>query len=118
MSGRSARNWTSRKGRPMAADRTPRPPLGVEMQEPVFTETMQIGIVVRDLDAAIRRYELDYGIGRGGVHQFKPGEVKDWREHGQPAEPPTRIATAMVGRVQWELIQPLDDTSIFAHFLA
>ncbi|VTR98632.1 methylmalonyl- epimerase : Glyoxalase/Bleomycin resistance protein/Dioxygenase superfamily OS=Rubrobacter radiotolerans GN=RradSPS_2862 PE=4 SV=1: Glyoxalase_4 [Gemmata massiliana] len=24
----------------------------------------------------------------------------------------------MIGRVQWELIQPLDDTSIFAQFLA
>jgi hypothetical protein len=30
---------------------------------PSFTETMQIGIVVRDLDAAVRRYVDDYGIG-------------------------------------------------------
>jgi hypothetical protein len=33
------------------------------MRTPVFTETMQIGIVVRDFDAAIRRYVNDYGIG-------------------------------------------------------
>jgi hypothetical protein len=33
------------------------------MHKPVFTETMQIGIVVRDLDAAIRRYVNDCGIG-------------------------------------------------------
>ncbi len=83
-----------------------------------FTETMQIGIVVRDLDAAMRRYVDDYGIGPWEVYQFKPGDVKDWREHGQPVEPSTRIATAMVGRVQWELIQPLDDKGIFAQFLA
>ena len=44
--------------------------------------------------------------------------VKEWREHGQPAEPSTRTATAMVGRVQWELIQPLDDKSLYAQFLA
>src|SRR4051794_38735650 len=88
------------------------------MQKPVFTETKQIGIVVRDLDAAIRRYGDDYGIGPRGVHQFKPGDVKEWREHGQPAEPSTRFATAMVGRVQWELIQPLDDKSIYAQLLA
>jgi methylmalonyl-CoA/ethylmalonyl-CoA epimerase len=88
------------------------------MQKPAFTETMQIGIVVRDLDAAIRRYEDDYGIGPWQVHQFKPGEVKEWRENGQPAEPSTRFATAMVGGVQWELIQPLDDKSIYAQFLA
>jgi methylmalonyl-CoA/ethylmalonyl-CoA epimerase len=87
-------------------------------RSPAFTETMQIGIVVRDLDAAMRRYEEDYGIGPWGVFQIKPGDVKDWRENGRRVEPSTRAATAMVGRVQWELIQPLDDKSIFAQFLA
>ena len=46
------------------------------MKKPAFTDTMQIGIVVRDLDATIRRSEEDYGIGPWVVHQFKPGEVK------------------------------------------
>ncbi len=89
-----------------------------EMHKPLFTETMQIGIVVRDLDAAVRRYVDDYGIGPWAFHQFKPGDATVWLEHGQPAKPSTRIATAMVGQVQWELIQPLDDKSIFAKFLA
>ena len=44
------------------------------MQKPVITETMQIGIVVRNLDAAVRRYENDYGIGPWEAHEFKPGE--------------------------------------------
>ena len=87
-------------------------------RRPSFTETMQIGIVVHDLDAAVRRYVDDYGIGPWEIYRLKPGDVKDWREHGQPAQPSTRIATTMVGRVQWELIQPLDDKSIFAQFLA
>src|SRR5262249_8355908 len=87
-------------------------------RRPSFAETMQIGIVVHDLDAAVRRYVDDYGIGPWEIYQLKPGDVKDWREHGQPAQPSTRIATTMVGRVQWELIQPLDDKSIFARFLA
>jgi hypothetical protein len=78
-----------------------------EMHKPMFTETMQIGIVVRDLDAAVRRYVDDYGIGPWEFYQFKPGDAKVWLEHGQPARPSTRIATAMVGREQWELIQPL-----------
>jgi methylmalonyl-CoA/ethylmalonyl-CoA epimerase len=79
---------------------------------------MQIGIVVRDLDATMRRYVDSYGIGPWQVHQFKPGDVKDWREHGLPAEPSTRIAVTMVGRVQWELIAPLDDKCGCARFLA
>jgi methylmalonyl-CoA/ethylmalonyl-CoA epimerase len=90
------------------------------MRKPVFTETMQIGIVVRDLDMAMHRYEQDYGIGPWQVHQFQPGEVKEWREEGRVVEggAKTRFAAAMVGKVQWELIQPLDDTSTFAKFLA
>ncbi|MBI5095206.1 MAG: SRPBCC domain-containing protein [Candidatus Hydrogenedentes bacterium] len=89
-----------------------------EMRKPVFTETMQIGIVVRDLDAAVRSYTDDYGIGPWEFYQFKPEDAKVWLEHGQPAKPSTRIAMAMVGKVQWELIEPLDDRSIFAQFLA
>src|SRR5688572_4252865 len=90
------------------------------MPKPAFADTMQIGIVVPDLDAAIERYENDYGIGPWQVHEFKPGEVKEWREHGRLVEggAKTRFAAAMVGKVQWELIEPLDDTSIFARFLA
>jgi methylmalonyl-CoA/ethylmalonyl-CoA epimerase len=95
-------------------------PYSIAMRTPVFTETMQIGIVVRDLDAAMRRYEEDYGIGPWTVHQFKPGEVREWREEGRLVEggARTRFASAMVGRVQWELIEPLDETSTFAKFLA
>jgi methylmalonyl-CoA/ethylmalonyl-CoA epimerase len=53
-------------------------------REAVFTETMQIGIVVRDLDAALRRYVDDYGIGPWQVHEFDPEDAKDLHEYGQP----------------------------------
>ncbi len=33
------------------------------MREPVFNETLQLGIVVRDLEATMRSYVDDYGIG-------------------------------------------------------
>ncbi len=89
-----------------------------EPRKPAFTETMQIGIVVRNLDEAVRRYVDDYGIGPWEFHQFQPEDAKVWLEQGRPAQPSTRIATAMVGHVQWELIEPLDETSIFAQYLA
>lgn len=88
------------------------------MRDPVFTETMQIGIVVRDLDSTMRRYVDDYGIGPWQVYEFDPGNVKDFREYGQPVERSWRLAVAMVGQVQWELIEPLDDENIYARFLA
>jgi methylmalonyl-CoA/ethylmalonyl-CoA epimerase len=88
------------------------------MREPVFTETMQIGIVVPDLDAAIRAYEDGYGIGPWSVFEVGPESGEDVRFHGRPAEYRCRAATAMVGQVMWELIEPLDETSLFARFLA
>jgi Glyoxalase/Bleomycin resistance protein/Dioxygenase superfamily len=87
------------------------------MREPVFTDTIQVALVVRDLEAAMRRY-VDYGIGPWEIYEFNPGNVKDMREDGQPVERAWRLAIAMVGRLQWELIEPLDDESIYARFLA
>jgi methylmalonyl-CoA/ethylmalonyl-CoA epimerase len=68
------------------------------MREPAFNETMQLGIVVRDLEATVRRYEDDYGIGPWQFAQIDLGEANNYREHGQPAERSTRIAVATVGR--------------------
>lgn len=90
----------------------------------VFTETMQIGIVVRDLDATIRRYVDDYGIDPWDFGEFDPGRTaEDMRIDGKPVDHAssgavTRFATAMVGGVMWEVIQPLDEKSIWALFLA
>lgn len=89
----------------------------------VFTETMQIGIVVRDLDATLRNYVDDFGIGPWQVHEFDPENAEDMREQGQPVERSgrgavTRFATTMIGGVMWELIEPLDEDSIWARFLA
>jgi methylmalonyl-CoA/ethylmalonyl-CoA epimerase len=88
------------------------------VRKPVFTQTTQIGIVVRDLDKAIQNYVDVYGIGPWNVWEVGPGDINDLEVHGQPPTYRARAASTMVGDVQWELIEPLDDTSPFAHFLA
>ena len=88
------------------------------MREPSFTETMQLGIVVRDLEATVRRYEDDYGIGPWRFDRIDLGAANDYREYGRPVERSNRIAIAMVGRVMWELIEPLDEDGIYVRFLA
>jgi hypothetical protein len=88
------------------------------VREPIFTGTLQVSVVVRDLEAAMRTYVDDYGIGPWHVYEFNPGNVKDMRENGEPVERSWRLAIAMVGQVQWELIEPLDEESIYARFLA
>lgn len=86
--------------------------------EPSFNETVQIGIVVRDLEATMQRYVDEYGIGPWEVHEFAAGNAEDLHEHGRPVERSWRLATTMVGQVQWELIEPRDDESDYARFLA
>ena len=86
--------------------------------EPVFSETLQVALVVRDLDAAMRTYVHDYGIGPWDIYEFNPKTVENMTLHGEPADYAMRIAVTMVGNVQWELIEPLDDKSIYAQFLA
>jgi methylmalonyl-CoA/ethylmalonyl-CoA epimerase len=88
------------------------------MREPVFTETIQIALVVRDIEATMRTYVHDYGIGPWDIYEFNPDTVQDMREEGESVERTWRLALAQVGQVQWELIQPLDEHSIYARFLA
>jgi hypothetical protein len=79
---------------------------------------MQIGVVVRDLEATLRRWVEDYGIGPWDIYEVNSGNSKDLREYGQPVERAWRLAATTIGQVHWELIQPLDDKSVYAKFLA
>jgi methylmalonyl-CoA/ethylmalonyl-CoA epimerase len=86
-------------------------------REPAFTGTGQIGIVVRDLDATLRRYVDDFGIGPWQVFEVTPENAPDLRHDGEPIRAATRSAVAMVGSVMWEVTQPLDEHGPFARFL-
>jgi Glyoxalase/Bleomycin resistance protein/Dioxygenase superfamily len=88
------------------------------MRDPLFTETLQIALVVRDLEATMRTYVHEYGIGPWDIYEFNPDTVQDMREDGEPVERAWRLGLSQVGQVQWELIQPLDEHSIYARFLA
>lgn len=92
--------------------------IATSTRDAVFTETMQIGIVVRGLDATLRRYEDDYGIGPWGIFGITSENAPGLNHDGQPVKGSTRGATAMVGNVMWQVIQPLDELGIFARFLS
>lgn len=66
----------------------------------------------------MRKYVEDYGIGPWEIYEFNAGKAEDFREFGQPVERSWRLAATKVGQVQWELIEPLDEESIYARFLA
>ncbi len=88
------------------------------MATPAFNEVVQVGLVVRDLEAAVRTYADEYGIGPWEIFDITPGIAEDMAIRGEPREYAMRIALTMVGNVQLELIQPLDDKTPHAEFLA
>ena len=91
---------------------------GTDIPEPVFTDTLQVALVVRDLDAALQTFVYEYGVGPWNIMEMGPGAIDGLVHDDEPAEFSMRIALAMIGNVQWELIQPTDDQGPYAEFLA
>jgi len=72
-----------------------------------------------DLEAAPRRHVDDDGIGPWERHELTQENATDLRVYGQPvAIWRVAVTTARFGQVRWELIEPLDDESSYAPFLA
>ena len=97
--------------------------------EPICTKIEQISIVVRDVDVVVQLFAEQYGIGPWLVANFgtKDGdgafnsnsvEVKDVILHGKyVGDYGAKIGICDIGDFQIELIEPLDDRSLFAEYL-
>jgi methylmalonyl-CoA/ethylmalonyl-CoA epimerase len=85
---------------------------------PAESNVDQIGIVVRDVKAiATKLYDL-FGIGPFRVLEWPiEGIDPESTYHGQPREYRLRLGFARTGATQIELIEPLDDQSIWSDFL-
>lgn len=81
-----------------------------------WNATYQLGIVVRDLDAAKAHFD------RAGVGPFEEGEsakIVERQVHGRQANDVTvRGAAAKMGPVEFELLQPVSGGGILAEMLA
>jgi methylmalonyl-CoA/ethylmalonyl-CoA epimerase len=86
-------------------------------EKPVFTDTIQVGIVVRNLEDAMRTYVEDFGIGPWEVYEMNSSTVDDMFKDDQPQEHAMRVALAQLGNVQWELIEPVDGPNIYSEWL-
>lgn len=90
--------------------------------EPLIKKITQIGIVTRDIKNMIKHYEEDYGITdwffTDGEVGFDPAQkAQDLTTRGVKHDFEISLAQAMIGDVQIELIQPLDEFSDYAQFL-
>jgi hypothetical protein len=44
-------------------------------QKPVFEKIMQVAVVVRDIDASVRKWSDVYGIGPWSIYELGPGSI-------------------------------------------
>jgi hypothetical protein len=85
--------------------------------EPLLKDVLQVAIVVKDCDTMVKKYADEYGIGPWIIYEFNPDTVKNMIIRDQPTGYAMRLAVCNIGNVQWEIIEPKDDVSIYAEFL-
>src|SRR5262249_25163154 len=87
------------------------------MPDPVFKGVLQVGVIVHDLDRAVHTYADEYGIGPWKIYEVNPETAQNMTQDERPSGYAMRVALAMIGAVQWELIEPADEDSAYAEFL-
>jgi len=84
----------------------------------LFTKVVQVAMVVNDIDASVRRYWADLGIGPWKLYTLDPSNTLNMTFHGKPVQHAFRAALTDIGDIEWELIQPLDTRSVYAEHLS
>jgi len=84
------------------------------MTEPLLDGVVQIGIVTNDADRLMRAWSDRYGVGPWEVYDFDSSNMTETTVDDRPVEFGMRIALALLGTMQLELIEPHDDRSIYA----
>ena len=80
-----------------------------------FSKIDQVGVVVKDLDAAMKYYTSFFGMGPFRVIE---SAFTDMTLYGKPADFKIRMAFAEMGVVSLELIQVVKGPTIYEDFLA
>jgi hypothetical protein len=82
-------------------------------------DCVQVGVVVKDLDKAVRELSEVFGIGPFRIVVQPPLDRHDIEQtyRGAPVHSRIRIAYADLGRVELEVIEPMTGPSIWLDFL-
>jgi hypothetical protein len=89
----------------------------VVISVPVQVAISQVGVVVRDLEAAMENYWRTAGIGPWNVYTAGAPPLR-CTYHGHPASYKVRLATATAGPVHMELIEYISGDTIHRDFVA
>ena len=100
------------------ADKPPEGQCKDVLQRNFRNSAVQVGVVVRDIDATIRVLTEVFGIGPFRVVHCPPPERQNQQYlRGSPARFHTCQAFADLGGFELELIQPIEGTTIWSEFL-
>jgi methylmalonyl-CoA/ethylmalonyl-CoA epimerase len=83
----------------------------------LLPDFVQVAFVVRNLDDAVRHWSDGLDIGPWTAYRFDPSRIKEMRYHDRDVAFSFLHAFAWQGKLQFELVQPLDGPSIFADHL-
>ncbi len=84
----------------------------------VFKNPIQIGMVVEDLEGALRNFEEILGIGPFTIVDFPPGgEDVKMMYKGKPEPFTAKFCFFNLGNIEIEVIQPLTGKTIWRDFL-
>jgi methylmalonyl-CoA/ethylmalonyl-CoA epimerase len=84
-----------------------------EAVRPIFTGISEVIMVVKDLDASVKKQWEVFGIGPWAIWTFDSSNVKDMILYGERENFSIRIAYTKIGETYWELVQPLDEKSTY-----
>jgi methylmalonyl-CoA/ethylmalonyl-CoA epimerase len=83
-----------------------------------ITRIAQVAFVVRDLHAAMRTFWEQFGVGPWSVYAMEPPRVRDMTYRGRRQDFRMRVAFAMCGQTQIELVQSVQGPNLYEEFLA
>ena len=87
------------------------------MEKPAIKKILQLSMIVDDLDAYIRRWNDDYGIGPWTILEFTEKTMHELRIQEVPEPWGMRMAMCDALNIQLELIQPLYGETDYMIFL-
>lgn len=86
------------------------------LQNPIFKNLIQVGMVVPDLNTSIKKYVYDYNLGPVYVLEFNSKNVQNMQLYGNKKNYSMNLGVCSIGDVRFELIEPISE-SIYSDYL-
>ncbi len=83
------------------------------MKKPLLNKLAQVAFIVHNINETVKVLADDYGIGPWKIWDFGPEVVANMTARGKRQDHRMRVAIAKIGDIDFELIQPLDEFSIY-----